>query len=527
MKKTIPYLLILILSVFLSGCGSEPVNLSVIECSEDLSPVMGCEILPEGKLKCTNPPEIVQRVLPNIQIIIVDGAKKIYNSLKTPEFQKIVSALLIMYLVMYGAWVAAGLTQLELGDVVNRLFRIAILGFLLSEQGTTFYFEIMEKLWIIAPDEILNILISPVLDTKDFISDKNITSHQNILEEIFKVIEGGKDVKMDSTGKSGIVGLPFMMLDMVFATIFSERSIAFYVALWTHGWAGKALFALVTFTLFVFTWTVCKAIFDYVKALLFRTVLIGIGYLFILLTLFKKTREKFFGAWILRLLTYTFQPIFLFTFLGIITVLINVMFLDLTEGQFGANEERQPSSTGMLMTKNRACYHKYEALGFIDTYAWRFSKHDEAKTVLKPYVDPNKGWAEVPFMVFLFTGVIWMCYKSMEAAKMIPELMFAFAPISVESGVGASNLTGMARQLGHSAIGFGADTARAINPFERQAMADDYYHAHNAKEQGAGILGQLRAGAGGFARGKWERKGKIMDRQRTSWKNYFSNNQNS
>lgn len=530
MKKAIPYFLILLLSVFLSGCGSEPANMSVVECSEDLSPVMGCDIKAGGKLECTNPPEILQRILPSIQIVIIEGATKLYKSMNTQAFQRIVSAVLILYLVMYGFWVAAGFTELQLGNVIQRLIRIAIIGFLLSPTGTEFYFGIMEKIWITAPDELMNVLIAPIIDSKDFIMNENITSHQNILEEIFKVIEGAKDSKIDSTGSSGIVGLPFVMLDVLFATIFSPRAIAFYVALWTYGVAGKLLLLVVVFGLAVFMITICKAIWEYVIALLFRTVLIGIGFVFILLSLFTKTREVFFGAWILRLLTYTFQPIFLFAFLGVITVIVNVAFLDLTEGKFYSGEPRATSDRGMQMTKNRACYHEYEAsiLYVIpyDTWAWRFCKHDASRSIITPYFDINENWSEAVFMIFLFVGVVWMGYKGTDAAKMIPKLMFAFAPISAESAVGLTNLPGLAGQTKDSIIGTSwtafSQGARTLNPREREALIDYQYQKAAYEASGMGRRRSAWLATKGVIAGKGIRfEGAVENKWKSSWNKYF------
>src|SRR5690606_9415956 len=74
---------------------------------------------------------------------------------------------------------------------------------------------------------------------------------------------------------------------------------------------------------FFFLSAVASGVWVYLVSTLVKTLLLGLAPIFITLVLFKPT-ARFFHSWVTQLINFSLQPILIFTFLAMYSVMIDI-----------------------------------------------------------------------------------------------------------------------------------------------------------------------------------------------------------
>jgi len=212
------------------------------------------------------------------------------------NFFNYIKALLILYVMSYGAMFLLGMVKINQQDLVIRIVKIAIVSGLMN--GSTF--------------EFFN---SYILDFVTKFSDTMIANMSGY--SIFS-----------STNK---ITNPFMFLDSLMSKIFfSKTFIGQVLALISMGLSGLIYFVILFIAVIIVIITVLRAVAVYIMAFLAVSLLISIAPLFLTFMLFDFTKYLF-DNWVRFTFKYMIEPVILMAGIIILTQLFTI-YLDFATG---------------------------------------------------------------------------------------------------------------------------------------------------------------------------------------------------
>ncbi|MCC8398668.1 MAG: type IV secretion system protein [Rickettsia endosymbiont of Labidopullus appendiculatus] len=212
------------------------------------------------------------------------------------NFFNYIKAVLILYVMLYGAMFLLGIVKINQQDLVIRIAKIAIVSGLMNESTFRFFNEYIF----------------------DFVT--------NFSDGIISNMSGYS--MFSSTDK---VSNPFMFLDALMSKILFSKTFAGQVlALLSMGLSGLIYFVILFISIIIVIITVLRAVAVYIMAFMAIAVLIGIAPLFLTFMLFDFTRYLF-DNWVRFTFRYMIEPVILMAGIIILTQLFTI-YLDFTTG---------------------------------------------------------------------------------------------------------------------------------------------------------------------------------------------------
>lgn len=212
------------------------------------------------------------------------------------NFFNYIKALLILYVMLYGAMFLLGMVKINQQDLVIRIAKIAIVSGLMNESTFRFFNEYIF----------------------DFIT--------NFSDGIISNMSGYS--MFSSTDK---ISNPFMFLDALMSKILFSKTFAGQVlSLLSMGLSGLIYFVILFISIIIVIITVLRAVAVYIMAFMATALLIGIAPLFLTFMLFDFTRYLF-DNWVRFTFRYMIEPVILMAGIIILTQLFTI-YLDFTTG---------------------------------------------------------------------------------------------------------------------------------------------------------------------------------------------------
>ncbi|MGX6959861.1 MAG: type IV secretion system protein [Rickettsia endosymbiont of Pentastiridius leporinus] len=218
------------------------------------------------------------------------------NSSSCTNFFNYIKALLVLYVMVYGAMFLLGFAKINQKELVIRIAKIGIVSGLMN--GSTFEF-------------FNNYLFNAITNFSDIIIS-NMSGYS----------------LFTSTNK---ISNPFMFLDAVMSKIFfSKTFIAQLLALLALGLSGIIYFIITFIAIMIVIITAFRAIAVYIMAFMATCILIGIAPLFISFLLFDFTRYLF-DNWVRFTIRYMIEPVIMMAGIIVLTQLFTI-YLDFVLG---------------------------------------------------------------------------------------------------------------------------------------------------------------------------------------------------
>lgn len=227
---------------------------------------------------------------------LVDEAMvKLYNAITGDgRFTSAVTGALTLFIIIFGIAFMIGLVQLTYGQVLVRIFKIAIIVAVTSPMGWSFFNDTAVKFFRDGSDDIIRHVISQ-------------TSGMG----------GG------GGGGGGGSGSPvFTELDKIAQNVIKPETIAKVLAAVTTGPYGLAMGGLMMIATVAFIKLLVDALKTYAISYVARALLFGLAPFFIVFLLFERTKN-YFTTWVNAVLNFSLQPVLLFIMLAFMMSLID------------------------------------------------------------------------------------------------------------------------------------------------------------------------------------------------------------
>ncbi len=237
-------------------------------------------------------------VVETIRQIMVPATAAIYGSIGgNAGFVRTVQAALTLVVMFYALGVVLGVAQANPYSVFMVAVKILIV-FELSTNYASFQewvIDIFEGL-VSGLTQVTSNILNPPIDASAVVGG-NVAANTNVSGNTFAVIDN--------------------MLSMVFSTGFFKL----LAALLTTSNGGVVYFFLFLFFMAIYFITILAAVQTFLMALIARYLLYALAPLFIAFALFAQSKSLFEG-WLKLIISYSLQPVFLFTFIGMFQTMI-------------------------------------------------------------------------------------------------------------------------------------------------------------------------------------------------------------
>lgn len=212
------------------------------------------------------------------------------------NFFNYIKAMLILYVMVYGAMYLLGFVKINQQELVIRIIKIGIVSGLMNSNTFEFFNHYLFNAITGFSDEIISNMSGYSL----FTSTNTISN-------------------------------PFMFLDAVMSKIFfSQTFIAQLLALLSLGLSGIIYFIIVFVAIIIVIITALRAVAVYIMAFMATCILIGIAPLFLTFMLFDFTRYLF-DNWVRFTFRYMLEPVILMAGIIVLTQLFTI-YLDFVLG---------------------------------------------------------------------------------------------------------------------------------------------------------------------------------------------------
>lgn len=277
-------------------------------------------------LQNANPPQpgepkgILTEISGFIKDVTETATESVFSAfINNPDYQFAVGAVLTLYVAIFGAMFTMGIVQATFGQVLMRLLKFALITALLVE-GWGFFNDIVVRFFNDGTDE----LICAVM---------NIAAGQS----------ANASNCMLSTGEIA----PFYRIDRVATFLIHPDTIVAIMGSATSGVYSFGMTGLMLLAFLGFIKLLVDALQTYAIAFVVRSMLLGLAPIFFIFLLFERTKNLFTG-WINLLVSFSLNPILLFTFLSFMIVMIQSATYNMMNVQLcwaSVQEEGAPEGT--------------------------------------------------------------------------------------------------------------------------------------------------------------------------------------
>lgn len=270
-------------------------------------------------------------LLTPITTTIYGLSKQIYSSFTAVRFLNIVRLCLLIYMMVYGAEFALGLTTISSYDLIIRIFKVAVVIELFNPSSFEFFNKYFFQIFISGSNSLTQFVTGDYTDSK-----------------------------------SGIFGF----VDDLFNVYFSPGTWIKLAAL-LPDLVGFLFLLVIVFVIVLYMLVLARAIVAYLLAAVGVALLVSLAPMFLVLILFDFTK-KYFDNWIRHLTAYALQPVLMFGALYILTTIFlelwnRLMDFDVCWGQFLKLYMPLSSWTqGYIPNFDLGCIQYFDVKGGID-----------------------------------------------------------------------------------------------------------------------------------------------------------------
>lgn len=249
----------------------------------------------EVKIVLLSQPETVSDAINwlvgGLRTSLEDAREDVFNAILTTQTQRILRAMLALYIIIYGIMFMYGMIEHTQMDFLIRVIKIGIIIQLVSPGSFEFFYE--------------NLLGA-------FTEGSSYLIH---------VMSNAYSASADATAWSTDQEIEWTFLDQTFSQLFSESTwikLAGLIFAFPIGWL---YFLLIVYIMGLYIVSVAWVILAYLLALVAISLLVAVAPIFIAFILFEKTSELF-KQWLNQLLSYALQPVILVALLVIFNFFI-------------------------------------------------------------------------------------------------------------------------------------------------------------------------------------------------------------
>jgi type IV secretory pathway VirB6-like protein len=245
-------------------------------------------------------PGITQMMYHKLVGVSADGSQVSSN-----PFLAAVRAALVLYVIIYAGLFMMGMVDDRQEGFLKRIIKFSIVAALLSASSWDFFNNFLFRLFTTGIDNFIGML-TVQFSPADF----------NILVDpvTHKAVKQGSN--MGGTNMN-----IFAFADMTASKFFNLDSMKKIMGLLFATPLGIVYVMMIFVGLFLFLYSLVKAMILYLLALLAISLLLIVSPIFISFMLFEKTKEMF-KSWVMNLINYTFQPVFVFAALSIFNIFV-------------------------------------------------------------------------------------------------------------------------------------------------------------------------------------------------------------
>lgn len=360
----------------------------------------------------------VETVITEINLNMRVAAERLYNVIIDNGFPRLFSAVLLLYIVLFGMMVALGMVELKLGDALVRLAKIGFIYAMVSPGGFDFFFNIAGDFFILGTDQLINEIVLRMRVFSNALGELDHSSVQRFLNA-GGAEDGGSSYDIAARAPA------FRVLDLVIMQLFSEPAIHFYLACLVNIPYGWFYLVILLMGILFYLPAVASAVWIYLIANIAKTLLLAVAPIFVTFILFQHTRP-YFDSWLRNLILFSLQPILMFTFLAMYSIMIDVAL----NSAFASGEN--------LL----ACLTPHRFI-LIDIWWWEFAVETDAGAVMLGTtwtpVGPRGtlteyGIGAFPMELgdlFVFVVLAWIAWKFQPIVELIAqELSTVYAGLS-------------------------------------------------------------------------------------------------
>lgn len=387
---------------------------------------------------------IMEEAINRVAVAISLTSRDLFNTIigATPfsfsfTFLDVLTAAILLYIIFYGVGLIFGFVQATLLDALIRLFKLGII-YTLIQPGSLFsaliggffnYTGSMAGGWGFFSNYVVYFFNEGT--NQIIMLMVNIASGNPLNRFLNPCTAYGY---LTAVGIPYNVGCPFQVLDQSVKIIFSPRMFITLLGAISTPPYGIIVAAALIMSIFTFFMVLIRAMQVYALSLVAKAILFGIAPIFISFILFEKTRSLFF-SWLGQIISYSLQPILLFTFLAFFGLML----------QSAASDLLPEDDVHLCYTKSAK-----QANTPVDIHAWKFGCKQSANGPVTPYTGEwtwdgaadkdqcpdafNNKFPIDPVKILIFLLLCYLMFK-------ISDVIVAVA-IDLAGGVGAALSSG-------------------------------------------------------------------------------------
>lgn len=250
----------------------------------------------------------IDTIIEDFIAILKDIPERIFTGFTySLEYLIIIKLLLIFYIAFTGLSFMIGLAPINQQEAINRVFKIAIVLILLSENSFKFFNQYLFQAFGLSAINFLANTFTPEINIE---------------------LAPGLDLNTESCFAPGIPIKMLCILEQDLRLFFRWDFWNRIIGLSLSGFFLGSIAIIVGIVLYVMV--ILKIIIIYCLSLLIATITISLAPIFLPLILFKYTKN-FFDSWIKQLISLMLQPVFVF----LSTALFRILFLLLIQSLMG------------------------------------------------------------------------------------------------------------------------------------------------------------------------------------------------
>lgn len=367
-----------------SSAQNQPLSSSAFIAGDDMQPfLLGGGTEGTADQNCTKQTSqsnesnkgILTEIEQYLKQIVDEAMVKLFNAITADgRFQQAVSAILTLYIIVFGLAFMLGMIQLTYGQGLIRLFKIGIIVSVLSPGGWAFFQQYVVRFFRDGSDDIIKFAISQTNGTG---------------------------------GGGGGGGGVFSGLDKIAEQIIRPETIAKVLAAFTTGPYGLAMGGLMLISTVAFIKLIVDALRTYAVSYVVRALLFGLAPFFIVFMLFERTKQTF-TVWLNFVLNFSLQPVLLFIMLAFMMDLVDQASKDMLGTEVCWSEFSSTEGSA-----NKLQFWRFAKNGKVDPseYDWpgQVSCRAEGRSDCKPFPIDIVDILSFVFLIFLaqrFAGVI-------------------------------------------------------------------------------------------------------------------------
>ncbi|MBN8532225.1 MAG: type IV secretion system protein [Alphaproteobacteria bacterium] len=320
----------------------------------------------------------IQFIMENLTVGLKQTSEALFRSIVYGEgaiFRNIASRVILLYFVIYGIMLAIGMTKVTLGDGLMRAFKVGIIAFILSADGSAGFYNISSRLFFDGTDWMINKVNLQMASVNEFFMgggepSGSAPAQGSTLSEDQK--QPAWQAYTPSDGASSSYGMDrnagaFANVDILLSQLVATPTVRFYLAcLYAFPFGWFFLFLLLTSFFFLIS-AIGGAIWLYLLSYIIKAVLLALGPIFIVFLLFQRTFQ-YFDAWMKQLIMFSLQPIVIFFYITMFMILLHVSINDMF---FGPQE-----INGQNVNRMNVCLMPGPVLIFFQSWIWQFAMPD-------------------------------------------------------------------------------------------------------------------------------------------------------